>query len=52
MVVRVFLTLLGQLDLARDVRTMLNLNVPALPYEQILGVEVGAPGQLPVDGGL
>ena len=38
-VVRVFLTLLGQLDLARDVRHMLNLNVPALPYERILGVK-------------
>ena len=38
-VVRVFLTLLGQLDLSRDVRHMLNLNVPALPYEQILGVK-------------
>lgn len=38
LVVRVFLKLLSQLDLERDVRQVLNVNIPALPYEEIQGV--------------
>lgn len=37
-VVEVFLRLLSQLDVERDVRQMLNVNVPALPLEAIRGV--------------
>lgn len=37
-VVKVLLKLLSQLDLGKDVRQVLNINVPALPYEEIQGV--------------
>ncbi len=37
-VVRVFLRLLEQLDPARDIEHLLNINIPALPLEQIKGV--------------
>ncbi len=37
-VVRVFLRLLEQLDPAEDIRHLLNVNIPALPLEQIKGV--------------
>lgn len=37
-VVQVFVELLSQLDLEKDVRQVLNINVPALPREKIRGV--------------
>ena len=37
-VVQVFLKLLAQLDLEADVRQVLNINVPARPWEEIQGV--------------
>ncbi len=37
-VVRVFLRLLEQLDLTRDIERLLNINIPALPLEKIKGV--------------
>ena len=37
-VVQVFLKLLAQLDLEADVRQVLNINVPARPWEEIRGV--------------
>lgn len=37
-VVKVFLRILDQLDLERDLREMLNVNIPALPLEEIGGV--------------
>lgn len=37
-VVRVFLRLFSQIDLEKDVRQTLNINVPALPFEEIKGV--------------
>lgn len=37
-VVRIFLKILEQLDPERDIRQMLNVNIPALPAEQIRGV--------------
>lgn len=43
-VARVFLKLLSQLDLARDVHQALNINVPALAYEAIRGVRWAAQG--------
>ena len=36
--VKVLLKLLSQLDLRKDVRQVLNINVPALPYEEIQGL--------------
>ncbi len=36
--VRVFLAILAQLDLKHDIRQTLNINVPALPWEEIRGV--------------
>ena len=38
-VVQVFLRLLEQLDLDRDIRQALNVNVPDLPFEKIQGVK-------------
>lgn len=38
-VVAVFLSLLRQLDVQRDIRHVLNINIPALPKEQIKGVK-------------
>ena len=38
LVVKVLLKLLSQLDLRKDVRQVLNINVPALPYEEIQGL--------------
>lgn len=37
-VVRVFLRLLEQLDVERDINGLLNINIPALPLEEIKGV--------------
>ncbi len=37
-VVRIFLRLLEQLDPARDIERLLNINIPALPLEKIKGV--------------
>lgn len=37
-VVRAFLRVFSQLDVERDVRHLLNVNIPALPLEQIRGV--------------
>lgn len=38
-VVAVFLRILGQLDVEQDIRHVLNINIPALPKEQIKGVK-------------
>ena len=38
-VVEIFLALLRQLDVQRDIRHVLNINIPALPKEQIKGVK-------------
>lgn len=43
-VVEVFLRLLAQLDLEKDVRQALNINVPALPWEEIRGVRWAVQG--------
>ncbi|MGI6256041.1 MAG: 5'/3'-nucleotidase SurE [Acutalibacter sp.] len=43
-VIRVFLRILAQLDLDRDVRPMLNINVPALPWEEIRGIRWATQG--------
>ena len=37
-VAQVFLRLLDQLEVEQDVAHMLNINVPALPYQEIKGV--------------
>ena len=44
-VVRVFLRLFSQIDLEKDVRQTLNINVPALPFEEIKGVRWTNQGQ-------
>ena len=43
-VVQVFVELLSQLDLEKDVRQVLNINVPALPRGKDPGGPVGASG--------
>ena len=49
-VVQVFLKLLAQLDLEADVRQVLNINVPARPWEEIQGVRWAPPGGLHLAG--
>lgn len=38
-VLQIFLTVFSQLDIKRDIRHVLNINIPALPLEQVKGVK-------------